>query len=217
MRAWMVMFLGVVACTGGEDPGVTDDPSTTPDPTTSPTTNPTKTPTGPTLGEAVLRREGEHELRGATWTGTETLRLFEDDLFEPTDVCIISYAVTGTEPLGDCVDCNASPEGDGGAHAFMTSGATIEFELYEDACGIVFGAPTVDVASLEELNGRTLSYGWGEEPTGHGYALFTLDAQDEWFFVETMRNPFENTNGVLDKREVDALMEYFLFEGVYAF
>jgi len=216
VRVWLPMLLGAAACSG-DDP-TSKDETGTPMETGTPTEETGATPTGKKKGEeAVLRLEGEQELRGKEWTGTERLHLFKDDLFEPVDVCIISYTVTGTTPRNDCKECNASPEGNGGAHEFVTSGATIETELYDGACDIVLGAETVDAATLDDLNGRTLAYGWGEEATGHGYALFTLDDQDEWFFRELMRNPFENTDGILDKRKVDAYMTYFLFEGTYVY
>ena len=207
MRAWMTMFVGLVACAGDGAPE--DSGSTT---TTTTTTTPR-----PTKGEAVLEREGEFELRGADWTGTERLHLYEDDLFEPVDVCIITYTVTGTKPVDSCAECNGSPEGNGGAHSFVISDATIETELYEGACSIVLGVPTVDVATLEALNGAALIYGWGEEPTAHGYALYQMDDKGAWFLRETMRYPWENGDGVLDDRGVDAYMAFSLFEGAYAF
>ncbi len=120
--------------------------------------------------------------------------------------------MTGTVARDDCADCNATPEG--GAHEFTTSNASIEAQAYDGACDIVLGA--VDAPTLAGLEGRTLVYGWGEEATGHGYSLFTLNEQGEWFDLVLMDNPFENVGGVLDERQVDAFMAYFVFEGTYA-
>lgn len=210
MRLWLPILLGCAACSGSDkdtETGTTDTSDTTPTAETGTTAKKGE--------EAILQREGEFELRGKDWTGVERLHLFKDDLFEPVDVCVISYTATGTKPREDCKDCNSSPEGHGGAHEFVTSAAKIEVELYAGACDIVLGAATVQAKTLDDLNGRTLAYGWGEEPTGHGYALFTVNAKDEWDYRELMRDPFENTDGVLDKRKVDAYMAFFLFEGTY--
>ncbi|MEO0600940.1 MAG: hypothetical protein AAF211_05860 [Myxococcota bacterium] len=203
MRAWLALILCSVGCSTTPE---VDDPGTD-----SPPLEPL-----PSDAELILRREGEIELRGTEWTGTERLRLIDDDLFEPTDLCVITYTVTGTTPRTDCADCNASPEGDGGAHEFLTAAATVEAELNAGACDIILGAETVAAASLEDLNGRTLVYGWGEEATGHGYSLFALNDQGEWFDLVLMDNPFENVGGVLDERGVDAYLAYFVFEGSFA-
>jgi len=208
VRVWLAMFLGFVGCSGDGETPVESGPTETT------TTTPTGTTTAPQAG---LFRNGEYELRGTDWTGTEQLRLFEDDLFEPTEVCTISYSVTGTKPVDTCEECNASPEGNGGAHAFVISKPAIDIELYDGACDIVLGAPMIDVGSVEELDGVELLYGWGEEPTNHGYAVYQLDDQGEWFFRTTMGYPWDNPNGILDQRKIDALMTFSLFEGSYAY
>ncbi|MEN0063586.1 MAG: hypothetical protein AAGA48_15655 [Myxococcota bacterium] len=214
MRVWLVTILCSVACSGSsDDSGETgNDTGNTPEDTGN---APEETGMPNMPGEpAVLNRSGELTLVKGQWTGTERLVLENDDFLNPETFCIISWTVTGTEPRFDCQDCNDSPEGDGGAHSFVTSAAKIETESQKGACDVVLGAKTVLADSLEDLNGRTLHYGWGEEATGHGYSLFTLNDQGTWFDLTLVRNPFED-DGTFEKQGIEARLAYFVFEGSY--
>lgn len=220
MRGWWVMTLGAfasVACTSDSDDDATPDETGSPNDTGSPVdTEPDDTgmPDPGPLEVGVLTLEGDFELRGTTWTGTERLVLELDDFINPKTLCVIAYDVTGMGSRDDCAECNASPEGMGGAETFMTSNARIESEGRDGACAIVLAADTVKAADLSALDSRTLNYGWGEEPFGHGYALYELNDEGTWFVRGTMRMPFED-DGTFMAEGLDARITFSFLEGTY--